>query len=97
MPTLRWFGGTFVMSLPSRVICPVVGISNPATIRKVVVFPQPDGPKKDTNSPFSMSRLKSFTANVSENCLETSERVRYAIRFLIDGFSARRLFDPAHR
>ena len=32
-------------------IVPEVGISNPATMRKVVVFPQPLGPRKDTNSP----------------------------------------------
>ena len=51
--------------LPSSVISPVVGSSKPATIRSVVVFPQPDGPSKVTNSPFFTSRLKSSTAVTS--------------------------------
>jgi hypothetical protein len=50
---------------------PVVGDSNPATILRVVVFPQPLGPRKETSSPFSMSRLKSFTASVVPNALLT--------------------------
>ena len=36
--------------------------SNPAIIRSVVDFPHPDGPTKTTSSPFSISRLKFFTA-----------------------------------
>src|SRR3954465_1452093 len=50
------------MSAPSTVIRPAVGCSNPAIIRSVVVLPQPDGPRKDTNSPRSAARLKSSTA-----------------------------------
>ena len=33
------------------VIVPVVGVSNPAIMRSVVVLPQPLGPRNDTNSP----------------------------------------------
>src|SRR3954462_2507074 len=62
MPTLRRFGGRWVMSLPSTVIVPEVGCSKPAIIRSVVVLPQPDGPRNDTNSPFWAARLKSSTA-----------------------------------
>ena len=47
------------MSSPSIVIVPAVGCSKPAIIRSVVVLPQPDGPRNDTNSPFSAARLKS--------------------------------------
>ena len=36
--------------------------SSPATILKVVDFPQPDGPANTMNSPFSISILKSYTA-----------------------------------
>jgi hypothetical protein len=51
MPTLRWFGARYVMSVPSTTIVPAVGFSNPAIIRSVVVLPQPDGPRNETNSP----------------------------------------------
>ena len=36
--------------------------SRPATIRRVVDFPHPDGPTKTTNSLSWMSKLKSKTA-----------------------------------
>jgi len=38
--------------------------SNPAIMRNVVVLPQPEGPRKATNSPASTCRLKSDTATV---------------------------------
>ena len=34
------------MSLPASVIVPELGVSRPATIRSVVVLPQPDGPEQ---------------------------------------------------
>ena len=58
----RLFAGIFVISSPFNRISPLVGISKPAIMRSVVVFPQPDGPKKVTNSPLPTSRLKSSTA-----------------------------------
>ena len=64
MPTLRWFGLRYVMSVPSTTIVPAVGFSKPAIIRSVVVLPQPDGPRNETNSPRTASRLKSSTATV---------------------------------
>ena len=59
MPTLRWLGFSRVMSLPATTILPAVGSSKPATMRSTVVLPQPDGPRNETNSPGSTSRLKS--------------------------------------
>ena len=67
MPTFRRFGGRYVMSSPLTWIVPLVGCSKPAIIRSVVVLPHPDGPRNDTNSPFSTARLKSWTATVSPN------------------------------
>src|SRR5689334_3390993 len=52
------------MSSPPIVIRPALGVSKPAIIRSVVVLPQPDGPRNDTNSPFSAARLKFSTATV---------------------------------
>jgi hypothetical protein len=41
---------------------PLLGGVNPATICSVVVLPQPDGPSRQTNSPFATDRLHSATA-----------------------------------
>ncbi len=41
---------------------PVVGSSKPATIRRVVVLPHPDGPSRVTSSPGSMVKSASRTA-----------------------------------
>ena len=43
-------------------IRPLVGRSNPAIIRSVVVFPQPDGPSSVKNSPGGISRSMPATA-----------------------------------
>src|SRR3990172_5650623 len=45
-------------------IVPVLGISKPATMRRVVVLPQPLGPRNETSSPCSTWRSKSSTATV---------------------------------
>ena len=37
-------------------------VSRPATMRRAVDFPQPDGPTSTMNSPSAMSRLRSCTA-----------------------------------
>ena len=39
------------MSSAPSVIVPAVGVSSPATIRSVVVLPQPDGPSSAKNEP----------------------------------------------
>ena len=59
------------MSSPFNKILPLVGVSKPAIIRSVVVLPQPEGPKKVTNSPFVMSRLKLSTTVTPPNDLLT--------------------------
>src|SRR5690349_15376746 len=79
MPTLRLFGGLFVMSAPSTTIVPDVGCSKPAIIRSVVVLPQPDGPRNETNSPFSALRLKSSTATDWPKRFWTPSRTRKLI------------------
>lgn len=62
MPMLRWLVGVWVTSLPSNLMVPPEGLSNPANMRKIVVLPQPDGPRKVMNSPRAMSIVKSCTA-----------------------------------
>src|SRR5262245_13520584 len=52
----------FVISTPSSRMVPSVGCSNPAISRSVVVFPQPEGPSKEKNSPLSTVRSTWSTA-----------------------------------
>src|SRR5579875_305064 len=58
----RSLGGTSFTRSPPIQISPEVSSSRPATMRSVVVLPQPDGPTKTTNSSSEISRLMPFTA-----------------------------------
>ena len=44
------------------VMRPLVGVSSPAIMRRVVVLPQPEGPSRVTKELFSMTRSRSSTA-----------------------------------
>ena len=55
MPKSRSAGGSAEMSRPPWRIVPVVWMSSPAMARNSVVLPQPDGPRKQMNSPSSMA------------------------------------------
>ena len=54
------FGGRLVMSTPSKMTCPLSGVSKPPKIRSVVVFPHPDGPRSVINS---FSRIYKFNSS----------------------------------
>ena len=62
MPKSRWEVGRLEISLPFWNIFPLDCSSSPAIQRKRVVFPQPDGPKKQTNSPSFIEIEMSFKA-----------------------------------
>src|SRR2546429_697973 len=49
---------------PPIAIAPAVGSSSPATIRRAVVFPQPEGPTRTMNSPSAMVQVSASTAVV---------------------------------
>src|SRR3954447_26512459 len=66
------------MSCPAIVMVPAVGSSSPATIRRVVVFPQPEGPRRAKNRPCSTTRSRLSTAVKVPNFLVTDVRVRSA-------------------
>src|SRR5258708_25648036 len=59
----------------AMVMRPVSLRSSPATMRRVVVLPQPEGPSSVTNSPCSTARSILSTAFTSAKCLETRWRV----------------------
>src|SRR5579883_748366 len=79
MPQLRRSGGASVRSRSASHTRPAVGVSNPATIRRVVVLPQPEGPSSATSSPDASSRLRSVTAGVSPKRLVRWSRTICAI------------------
>src|SRR5262245_20367267 len=59
------------MSCPASMIFPLVGSSRPATIRSVVVLPQPEAPSRAKNEPCGTVRLRWSTAVNAPNCLVT--------------------------
>src|ERR1700712_2358998 len=61
--------------LPIR-ISPTVGCSSPATIRRVVVLPQPDGPSNAKNEPCAMVRSTPSTAVNGPNRLVSDVSTR---------------------
>ena len=69
MAMSRSFGITVFTQRSPIQISPALGSSRPATMRMVVVLPQPDGPSRTRNSP---------SATVSD-CLATA--VKLAHRF----------------
>jgi hypothetical protein len=48
-----------------------VGVSNPAIMRRVVVLPQPEGPRREKNSPRAIEKVTSSTAATSPKRLVT--------------------------
>ena len=52
--------GRYVTSSSSKWIRPAVGSTRPASIRSVVVLPQPDGPSRVSSSPSAMSLIRFF-------------------------------------
>src|SRR5258708_22226116 len=62
MAMSRSIGGSCLTTLSLIRTLPDVIDSSPATMRRVVVLPQPDGPTRTTNSLSWISRLTSLTA-----------------------------------
>src|SRR5687767_2609607 len=60
-------------------IVPRVGCSSPASMRNVVVLPQPEGPSRLTNSPDWMERLSSSSATKLPKALWTRSKVTLAM------------------
>ncbi len=56
MPMPRWWGGSCVTSRPPRKTRPAAGRTNPATARRAVVLPEPEGPRRAMTSPGSTVR-----------------------------------------
>src|SRR5687767_1258443 len=89
MPSLRWSGGTnsseaaSLTTRPPIVMVPVSFCSSPATMRSVVVLPQPDGPSRVTNSPCSTARSTESTAFSAPKRRPTARRVTLGTALLL--------------
>src|SRR5471032_1417606 len=69
---------------PAMLIVPLVGCSSPATQRKVVVLPQPEGPSSTTISPAGTAKLTpSIAGRPIENCLRRSLTSSVAVMILL--------------
>src|SRR6195256_1918543 len=86
MPRSRERGGTRMpragddTTRPAMLISPDVGCSSPATQRKVVVLPHPEGPSRTTISPAGTAKLTpSMAGRPIENCLRRSVTSRVAV------------------
>ena len=62
--TSRRWAGRPVTSTPPSLITPAVGSSNPAIMRRTVVFPEPDGPRIAKSSPSETDRSAPSTATM---------------------------------
>jgi hypothetical protein len=63
--TGRLFGGKPSTDVPSRLIVPESGRTNPPMSRSNVVLPHPLGPSSETNSPRAICRVHVSSASVS--------------------------------
>src|ERR1700674_1642727 len=69
MAMSRSIGASSLTTLSPIRISPAVMLSSPATMRSVVVLPQPDGPTRTMNSLSRICRLTSLTACTPSNFL----------------------------
>src|SRR4029453_7401678 len=77
MPKSRFDAGSVEISLSAWKIRPDVCVSRPAMQRRSVVLPQPDGPRKQTNSREWISSEMSFSAVNPPNCLVSRSIRKY--------------------
>src|SRR5262249_473766 len=98
MPKPRRSGGRGSSRWSSSQISPLVGGSNPASRFSAVDLPQPDGPRKVTNSPPCTSSAKSSRTFFAPKCLLRRKRRRPIIRLkLLDALRADLLVPTIHR
>src|SRR3954452_20350535 len=98
MPRSRSRGGTRMpragaeTTRPAMLISPDVGCSSPATQRKVVVLPQPDGPSSTTISPAGTAKLTpSIAGRPIANCFRKSVTSGCAVMTLLASWKDRSL------
>src|SRR5215211_4886650 len=86
-----------VTGLPLMAISPSVGTSRPPTILIRVVFPQPEGPTKTTNSPIPMSRDSGLTTGIAlpSGAVKSLVTSVIAMKGLVTASSSMQVAEPA--
>src|SRR5436190_14941702 len=80
MPTPRLWTGSVVTSRSPNQIRPASGTTNPASMRRSVVLPHPDGPRRVNNTPAGISRSSpSKRATPSYRWVTPSKRMRVPV------------------
>src|SRR5262249_30507436 len=74
MLVARRLGGTATVDTPSIRMSPPSGVSKPAMRRRAVDLPQPDGPRRQTNSPSATSSDKRSMAATAPKLRDTAWR-----------------------
>src|SRR5258705_12149981 len=85
--------GSRVTPSPSSKTRPAAGSSRPAVMRKVVVLPQPEGPRMTKNTPWSTVKSTPLTAANVPNDLATPSSLISAmalIRKMADDYKSQR-------
>src|ERR687896_736927 len=97
MAMSRSLGATSLTTWSPMRIWPSVISSSPATIRRAVVLPQPDGPTSTIRLPSATSRVRSSTATVpSSNTLVTWSNTISAMRSALLADPDRPAGEPDH-
>src|SRR5438067_5047243 len=97
MPKPRRSGGRGSSRSSSSQISPAVGCNSPASRLSAVDFPQPEGPRKVTNSPPCTSSAKSSSTFFAPKCLLSLKRRRSIIELeLLDALRADLLVPSIH-
>ena len=81
--------GTPRIDVPPISTSPRSGSIRPATIRRTVVFPDPEGPRRVKNSPSRMLSDTSSRAATSPNVFETSRSSTIVLASVFDAPSVR--------
>src|SRR5664279_3078046 len=81
----RWSGLRSFIRFPAMMTSPALARSSPAIMRKVVVLPHPDGPKRQTTSPAETLKLTFLTAVNEPNCFVTPRSSIVDIALSLDG------------
>src|SRR5438552_6782923 len=97
MPKPRRSGGRGSRRSSSSQISPALGASSPASRLRAVDLPQPEGPRKVTNSPPRTSSAKSSRTFFAPKCLLSRKRRRPIIPLeLLDALRADLLVPAVH-
>src|SRR5438093_1190230 len=97
MPKPRRSGGRGSSRSSSSQISPAVGCNSPASRLSAVDFPQPEGPRKVTNSPPCTSSAKSSSTFFAPKCLLSLKRRRSIIGLeFLDALRADLLVPSVH-